>query len=398
MEQPTADYRPRLPKAWEPMIEEMKGMTTDEVLEVTKIIRQKNNSKPLLLSESASSLEELFEMYGLNQNEWVVSKATINQYPTTLKVGEEIVQVANPQIKADIRPLVDTSSVKDLLESLANEYSMRGPTLPLIKRDRTTIHQTLQLMLVDHHLGKLPADGTYSLEEASDLYMEVVHEAISRTKTEQIHEIVLVMGNDFLHVDNIHSQTTSGTQIESNEAWNHLFRSGVMLQVRAIDTLKQIAPVRVIPVPGNHDWHSIFSMAFALEAWYRNDDNVSVDPPKLFQYWTDGTSLVGLTHGNIKPTQLPLIMARERKDFHAARVMHWHIGHYHSEKVKTTPIFPSRVEEGGVVIRTFPALCPADSWHKKHGWHLSARNSIQLLWERDKGLVGEFPIVPASLL
>lgn len=369
-------------------------MSVEQVMDVIQIVKGRDVGATLDITQPAKSLEELFELFSLDPDEWVVVDSSINQWPTTAKINDEMVQTHNHQIKAKLRPKINTTDATKVLESLKEEYSKRGPVLPLIKRDRSSTKQMLELMITDHHLGKMSINDDYSLEKASEIYMDTVWEAMSRAAAEKVHEIVLVMGNDYLHVDNVKQQTTSGTQMEYNSMWGDLFQAGAMLQVRAIDALKQMAPVRIIPVPGNHDEQSVISMAYLLQAWYRNDDNVHVESPKRFQYWTDGFTLLGFTHGNIKAQQLPLVMAKENPHFSQAKITEWHCGHLHQTKSQKFPVEGDKHEEGGVVIRIFPALCPADSWHEKHGWHLSSRRSTAMLWEQGKGQVAEYSILP----
>lgn len=392
-----SDYRPRLPKDWEGVIEEMKNFSLGEIQEVAKILRSRGKGEEMSVSTSAKSLDELFDIFSLDKDQWTVIDSTINQYPTTLKVGETVTQVDNHQIKARIKPRIDIATPAELLKKIGDSYAAKGPSRRKIRRPKTSKVQTLELMITDHHLGKMPAGGSYSFDEARKLYMGVVHEAIERTSLEPISQINLVIGNDYLHIDNHNNTTTSGTQVESNARWQDLYQWGAQLLIEAIDTLSQVAPVRVIAVPGNHDYMSVVSLAYLLQAWYRNDENVQVGNPDMFQYFYDGTSLIGWTHGNIKMDRLPLIMAKESKDFHEAKITEWHVGHLHQVKSKSYPIAGERHEVGGVVVRVFPALCPSDAWHQKHGWHLSSKSSTAILYEQGRGQVAEYSIIPTSL-
>ena len=390
------DYRPRLPRTWENLIETMKAMPFDQLEQIISIVEAQNQPKDVTIFRKAESLDELFERFNLVREEWTVIDSKINQWTTTMNIDGEVIQVANPQISARIRPVIDMSTPQKVLKRLENMYLESAPVRKARPKNNYKRGRTLEVMITDHHLGKLPVDGEYSLETAGELYMDVVEQIVERCQNERIERILYVMGNDFLHVDNPNQTTTSGTQMEANALWAQIFEYGAELQVRAIDRLSELAPVEVIPVPGNHDYASVVSLGFLLRAWYRNDENVSVRKPKPFQYWFDGTTLIGWTHGNIKADRLPLIMAKEMGEFFQhSKISEWHIGHLHHAKSKRHKI-DEVDEEAGVVIKVFPALCPADSYHQKHGWHLSARKSTAILWETGYGQAAEYSIIPES--
>ena len=55
------------------------------------------------------------------------------------------------------------------------------------------------------------------------------------------------------------------------------------MTIKAIDILKQKAPVDVIYISGNHDELSGYKLAKFIDAWFRNDENVTVDYSTSFQ-------------------------------------------------------------------------------------------------------------------
>lgn len=381
-------YHPHLQE----LIDKIRELGVDQCLEMLRPVSPDRNT----VTAEVKSMEELFRRFNMSQDEWDVIEAKLNIYPTTIKdVNGKPVQVDNEQISAKVRPKAGLKTAKEVLEALAEQYAKAGPKR---KRPKYTIpqrHRTLEIVITDHHLGKVPAITQYDLPTASRLYMEVIEEAVTRTNGISLSEIILPVGSDFLNVDNYHNQTTRGTPVTSSSNWQEVFKAGCQLLVQGIDWLREIAPVTVLPIPGNHDWHSAVSMGYLLQAWYRNDDAITVREPSDYHLWYDGTTNILFYHGHdIKPERLPLIMAKESPNFHAAKIQEIHTGHLHKTFKKGIEID----EFNGVRVRIFPALCPADDWHKRKGYHHSQRQSYAILWEDGVGQLAEYPIVPRSIL
>jgi hypothetical protein len=132
-------------------------------------------------------------------------------------------------------------------------------------------------------------------------------------------------------------------------------------------------------MPGNHDPHSSFALALALDAFFSNNDRVSVDlSPGLFKYLRFGQVLIGSHHGHAaKMSNLPAIMACDRaQDCGVTRWRHWYCGHVHHKQVDK--------EHPGVMIETFRTLAAKDAWHAGQGYR-SGRDMTCIVHHRDFG-------------
>ena len=196
-------------------------------------------------------------------------------------------------------------------------------------------------------------------------------------------------GNDFLNTDHLGRTTTAGTPQDEAIRYQESFLRGRQLLVRAIDRLRQIAPVQVVMVTGNHDTQRLYYLGDVLEAWFRNTKDVAVDnSPRQRKYFRYHGNLIGFTHGhNEKHFDLPLLLATEQPEgWAASRHREFHLGHFHSRKHK---MFVPSFDRAGVLVRILPSLCPPDAWHSAMGYN--ARLAAEALYfDPEQGCVANF--------
>ena len=227
----------------------------------------------------------------------------------------------------------------------------------------------------------------WSMAEAERVLFWAIEELLSKFELDRVEKIILPIGNDLLHTDNLAGTTTRGTPQHWEMLWVPAFKRVWRLIVQVIERLLQVAPVEVFMVPGNHDYQTTSAIGEILEAWFRETDAVTVDnrecPRKYMRY---GASLLGFTHGHlVKALELPLIMAQEAPElWSSAYFREVHIGHTHAKK--ETVFHPVR-EKTGVRVRVLPSLCATDSWHASKGYR-HMRSAEALLWDHDTGYDG----------
>ena len=80
-----------------------------------------------------------------------------------------------------------------------------------------------------------------------------------------------------LNGDNLSGSTTKGTPQDSDLLYFDAVEKMYAMTVKAVEMLKQKAPIHVIHINGNHDKLSGYKLAKFIEAWFRNDKKVTVD-------------------------------------------------------------------------------------------------------------------------
>jgi hypothetical protein len=253
----------------------------------------------------------------------------------------------------------------------------------------------------DLHIGKLAwkaetGQPDYDLQLARTDMHEALEALVGYAARYPITRILFPVGNDYFNVDNDTKSTNAGTSQDEDGRFQKSFRVGVSLAVDAIIHLREIAPVQVLIVQGNHDYQRCFYLGEVLHARFHNMDGVDIDnAPTQRKYFCFGKNLVGFTHGDReRPITLPQIMAQERpSEWAATRFHEWHLGHFHKKEDK---LFQPLSEEGGVRMRYIPSLAPADSWHARQGY-LSQRAAEAFLWHPTRGCIANFSHHPTRV-
>lgn len=276
----------------------------------------------------------------------------------------------NLQVVIEKKTLVQ----EDLLSQIVEDISKFSPKVPKIERKVPPEAIAYEVCMPDFHFGRIPvADGAAA-------YKQVFENLILRC-TEPIERLILPIGNDLFNSDNIQYTTTRGTEQFDYDEWKTTFRTTWQTIVECINWAKQIAPVDIIMVPGNHDMTRVFYLGEILQGWYHNDANVTVDNSmEDFKYYLHGNTMIMYEHGELKPSEYPLIMAESRPDLWAAsKYREVHTGHFHKEMVLD--------EYRTVKVRFIPSLAPNSAWESKKGYkNLKCAQAFR--WSKEHGLLG----------
>jgi hypothetical protein len=331
------------------------------------------------------TLDELLALAKIDKKQWTVKNFKVNKWDAP--VGEGRVE-AMWQIKALLEPAHPLIATKD--EILA-EIGKASPVVLPLRRELVAPQgqYLLEIAPFDLHVGMrawaAATGNTYSPEIAARLFSQAITELLGRASVYPLERILLVFGNDFMHFDTKGYATTAGTLQDAAMGLQELFRFGRRMLVDAIDQLKLVAPVHVATIPGNHDEMGSLFLGEVLDAYYRNDANVTVDSTPTFRkYVAYGTTLLGLTHGRYeKLSDLPAIMAREQPELWSKTThREWHLGHYHKVHAEETQ---------GVRVRRLPSLAAKDEWHVRQGYG-AMRAMEAYLWEKARGYAGHLNI------
>lgn len=283
-----------------------------------------------------------------------------------------------------------------LLADLRMAGSLHRP-LPPPKADDDIL---LELCPVDAHFGALcwgdeTGDRNYDLQIAARLYRQAIEGLLARAARERPAAILLRIGDDFLHVDSSLNQTAAGTPQDMDSRYRKVFRVAVSVAAHAVRRCAEMAPTKVVIIPGNHDTHSTFAVGECLAAMFADHPQVTVSPiltPRVYEEW--GTVMLCLTHGDKEvPNTLPLLMASEQPAMWA-RTTHRevHMGHLHRKRQMAEDEF------AGVRVRWLPSIKATDAWHAGKGFVGSRRAAEAYLWSRSRGYLGTLsePVMEAA--
>lgn len=291
-------------------------------------------------------------------------------------------------LRADTQGL---SEMRDaLLRDIASDTKQRKAKAARPARGSDDELHAFEPDLFDVHVGKYAwAEETgedYDSEEAEARAMAASDDLFAQAAAYKIEQVILPIGNDLLHYDNLEGSTTAGTMQDRDTRFQRMFRRARGLMSWLIAKSAERAFVRAVIVPGNHDSLMAWTLGQVLEAEYHNDPRVTFeDSPKPRKYVLYGKNLIGYAHGHTEPhRQLPQIMAAEVPDLWAAStVREFHLGHFHKSKV-TQPVYVD--DHQGCTVRVIRSLSGTDAWHARQGYVGGVRGAEAFIWRKSGGL------------
>jgi len=234
------------------------------------------------------------------------------------------------------------------------------------------------------HNGETTYNRTKARKALADANSSLIDQMVAYGKPERIF---IPVGTDNLHVDNPNYTTTRGTPQTGQtdgSVWQLDVEAYVDLTVGMIELYAQIAPVTVVPIPGNHDKHTSMMMAVFLLKLYADRKDVNVVrnyDPRVYQQY--GKNCFCFTHGD--GMSLPKLKRDAHKFFmHEAGTqgikdaVHYALfsGHLHFD----------HYEDLGVVKHfIIPSLSASDSWHKESGYVGSKEEASLYVFDKHLG-------------
>ena len=247
----------------------------------------------------------------------------------------------------------------------------------------------LEVNIADHHFGKLswPVEtggAPYDLKIAEAMFVRAVDKLLERAKGYSFERILFILGNDFLHANSVDGSTFNGTQLDTEGRFQKTYWVARKAVCSAIERMREIAPVKVAVIYGNHDRTSMWTLADSVECFFHGDPRVEVDNRPIYRKYEQwGTCGLMFTHGDLgRRNDFPLLFATECPEvFGSTTCREVHTGHLHTTKTE---------EFHGVRVRILPSLTPADAWHSENGYLGNLRNAEAYVWSRTEGLIAQF--------
>ena len=237
----------------------------------------------------------------------------------------------------------------------------------------------------DFHWGKYAPAYTgdpYDRNIAKKRLFQTTKDVLSRVSMRgRPEEIILALGGDGLHIDNMQKTTTRGTPQDCDSSPMEMVTSYVEMCREYIDYVRQFANVKVYVVNGNHDYYSSIFLREALYGWYHVVSGVEVvrvlGDRQTFLY---GKSLITFVHGDDgKVKDYPAIIASESAELWGKSKWRFiFTGHLHTER--ELPVFSD------VTVYRMPSLAGTDAWHHRKGYK-SRKALIAYIVDKEKGVV-----------
>ena len=350
-----------------------------------------------LKSKTVRTLDGALKAAEVDTAIWEVESYVVNKWDTAgiikTAAGKKLAATELWQVKVKLRrkaPKLVQDGIAELCERLAKHKP------PKVVRAKKNGGLLLEVSIVDAHFGKLcwgeETGDNYDTKIAEGIYQHAVEDLLRRAAGEQIEKIWFPIGNDFFNVNNWMLTTARGTPQDNDGRAAKVFVAGEMALIRAIDLCRQVAPVEIFWIPGNHDPETSYYLLRVLASYYRGTPDVSVDTsPMPRKVKTFGKVFVLFTHGDEEPARdLPNIAATSAPQEWAATLYRGaHTAHYHKKKEMRTVDVD---EFQGFRWRILPSLSGTDRWHFGRGYVNGQRAAEAYLWSAEEGYMGHFSV------
>lgn len=365
-----------------------------------------NHAKLDLESLTITTLEQALEVANVDMTQWKVDRYTIGSWQVTLKVKTPTgcFDTKGNETYIDVPKTVTMYKIQVWLRKLHNMEWVEAIRLliddiPKLKTPKKSFKNDtdylLEIALMDVHFGMLAwgkETGTdYDIDIAEELFLHAVQDLLEKSSGYNPKRILFPFGNDFLHIDDPTNQTPQNHNLlDVDSRLIKIYQKAKKAVIKAINYCREVAPVDVIWVPGNHDPMTSYYMCDVIDHVFSDDTDVNVDiGPKYRKYYPWGDCLIAYTHGVEEPLRdLPSIVATEEPVlWGASKYREIHIGHKHKKmqmhwvQVDSMP---------GTVIRMIPSIAGTDQWHYKKGYIKNYHAAESYLWDANRGVIGQF--------
>jgi hypothetical protein len=254
----------------------------------------------------------------------------------------------------------------------------------------------------DQHHGMLawgPEVGAhYDLKISADFFEQAAQKVLDTAANYHIGQIVIPIGQDWFHTNDPSNETPFAKHhLDVEGRLIKIFETGYYSIFKALEQFRQVAPVHLLWVPGNHDPETSYYLVRALAAHYMDAKGiygrgVTVDfTPRSRKVYSWGNSVIGFSHPVSKGSwerQRGIFSEIFKKEWAAADHHEIHTGHLHKEM--QYEFLQADTLGSHTVIRMLPSLCATDKWHFDQGYVEKNRASCSFIWSMGDGLVCEY--------
>lgn len=326
--------------------------------------------------------KEICKMFEVDSKFWEMVEFTVSSWDVT---STRVMKTAtNYSAKAKFKKRTSIINYEELVENFIKDVENYIPKeLEQIEYNNSS-ENLLEINIADLHIGKLAWSGetgeTYNMKIAEERFKKVIVELVEMNLSDGFDRIAYITGNDRIHIDSSSNATTKGTKQDVDGVWQQIFLKACELEVWAINYLKQYAPVEVVYVQSNHDYHTGFYLMTYLSAWFKNCHDVKIPivaTPRKYIEW--GKTLIGYTHMDKERKRIGSVMQIEMSEaWGRTKFRYMQGGHLHSEHLK---------EENGVIVRHVSSVCSSDSWHVGAGYIGAIKKAQSFLYSKTKGMI-----------
>ncbi len=352
--------------------------------------------------------EELVRACEIDTRVWVVTSCRVSTSEVTMKlhqsVGKRHLDVpktyTNVHVSVQLRKrkVAERAILGFVDRLLKSPYKPRQLKKARVRQDSVL----LEWCPYDQHHGMLAwgpeVDESYDLKISADFFAQAVVKVLDTAANYRLGQIVIPIGQDWFHCNDPSNETPFAKHhLDVEGRLIKVFETGYWALFKAIEQFRQVAPVHILWVPGNHDPETSYYLVRALAAHYMDLDGnyrkgVTADfTPRSRKVYSWGNSCIGFSHPISKGSwekQRGIFSEVFKREWADARYHEIHTGHLH--KVMEYSFMQADTLGSHTVIRMLPSLCATDKWHWEQGFVEKNRASASFIWSKNEGLVCQY--------
>lgn len=342
-----------------------------------------------LSEEQRKDPNKVMDLMGYDPAKWecLANETTLNDWGVTMKLNQDGEDVPSYHVNHQYKVKLRIKPRQDLISSDSIRKVFENLKIPSIKPIQYQPGELMfELPMMDVHLMKRSdAEETgeaYDLQTASDLYHRKVldiHSKLLAIKGLTFEKVLLPLGQDFFHYDNIDRKTTAGTPMDNDGPFYKMYEAGMDLMIWTVELFRKLAPIDILWVPGNHDWTLSYFAVSGLARIYQECAGVKVNiEPTSRKYVLFGKNLIGFSHGREEGKRIQTLMQQEAPEaWGDSQIREFHLGDLHHEEAD---------EAGGIIFRRISSITAPDSWHVTKGYR-ATRKAEGYVWDKEAGRI-----------
>lgn len=339
-----------------------------------------------------------------------LSKKVGNTYVKQVKASGEVFEIPPTHVtgKITVNRDADGRIIQDWLrvepDKVAQQAAMRAavqafkdelPRAEPIAAPTGTRADLLNFFgVTDAHFGALSwreeTGADYDLGIAEALVTDWFASAISLAPPAR--KAVFAQMGDLAHYDGMESKTpTSGHILDADSRFQKVVRVVIRTMRRAIHMLlEKHEHVHIIMADANHDPASGAWLREMFASFYEDEPRVTVDNSASTYYVVEhGHTSLFVHHGHRRNVNNvdSVFAGKFREIYGRTRYSYAHLGHLHSDELKTTNLMK---------VERHETLAAPDAYAANGGW-LSGRSAKVITYHKDHGEVARLTLTPGMV-
>ena len=334
--------------------------------------------------EDLKNPERLLELHGYDVQRWTLLFAKNNYWTMQSKTSEDG-RITLYQSKITAKPKTIPDWTPELVDKLFNNLNKKDLSPSYSFPDSyLKNNKILVVPIADLHLGLIATQSStgneYNMEIAEDSYLSALFQIKERVAGQSFEKIFFMVGNDFLNSDTLTNQTTAGTPQDSVTFWFDMFDKALELIISGINILSSISKVEVINVVSNHDNQSMYAIMKAIDYYYKNNKNVTVDTSQLYRkYICYKKVLMGFSHDIDIKSALSIMTTEAKQDWGKCNKYYWFLAHLHKQMIYSN--------QGDLEILRIPTVSGWSRWSASKGYIQSDKKTQAFVIDGERGIL-----------